>query len=226
MRINRAAGGAKAECEVALVILRHTAHPPPGGVGLISAFLERRRHRSGVHVAQLEPSNACHGVGADCVIIDQRAAVDVAISVPEHQAVGNSVEPIRYAELWHAASGSWAERCKGCRGRTGEERKGRVGRIGKVHMKFIDLVNKWGAAGPFHKWIGSAHRWRKDAIEIGGEESLLGRAAGDSQSLRRGAWSAHKHLRPVKHKSLWPEERCARRIKNICGHVVAIWPNT
>ena len=92
-------------------------------------------------------------------------------------------------------------------------------------MERPDFVNEGATLGPCHEMVRIAYWRRKDAIQIGWQERLLGRPANDPWGLRRGAWIAHQHLYPIKHKRLRPEKECARRIKNIRGHVIAIRPD-
>src|SRR5260370_41788387 len=59
LRVDRCARSAVADSEISLLVHRGTAHPTPGRVRLVGALLEDR-HRSGSHVAQLEPAYSGH----------------------------------------------------------------------------------------------------------------------------------------------------------------------
>jgi len=93
LRVNRAAGGAETKYQVAQVIRRDAAHPPPGAIGLIGGFLGARPV-SPIRAVHFEPSNPRHGVGTDGVVVEQRFATagEHAIGVPEHQPIGHGVQ--------------------------------------------------------------------------------------------------------------------------------------
>jgi hypothetical protein len=91
--VNRSAGGAKADGQVAQVIHRRAAHPAPGRVRLVGALL-KDRDRAGRHVAQLEPANTCHPTHAYGHIPYYRfvAVREFAIGEPEHQTIADAVQ--------------------------------------------------------------------------------------------------------------------------------------
>jgi len=86
------AGGTKAQGHVARVIHRYAAHPAPGCVWLVGAFL-KDCFRAGRHVAQLEPANTCHPSRAYGKIPYYRFVIaKIPISHPEHRTVGKAVD--------------------------------------------------------------------------------------------------------------------------------------
>src|SRR5436190_22922444 len=89
------AGGAEAESHVAKLIHRDTAHPAPGRVRLIGAFLEGR-NRTSSDAAQFKPADAGNVVRVDRPIADQRLVVaKVAVSEAEHQTVTEVAKVVR-----------------------------------------------------------------------------------------------------------------------------------
>ena len=74
---------------------RRTAHPTPGRVGLVGAFLEDRNRTRG-NVAELKPANAGDAARVDREVADQRFVVaKVAISESKHEPVADAVEFVR-----------------------------------------------------------------------------------------------------------------------------------
>ncbi len=95
LRIDRGTGGAETDREVALAVHRRTAHPAPGRVGLIGAFLEDG-NRTRRNVAELKPANAGDAARADSEVANQRFVVaKVAIGEPEHKPVADAIEFVR-----------------------------------------------------------------------------------------------------------------------------------
>ena len=70
LRIDSRTGGAETNREVALAVHRRTAHPAPGGIGLVGTFLEDR-DRASSHSAKLKPADASDSGRADREIADQ-----------------------------------------------------------------------------------------------------------------------------------------------------------
>ena len=93
----RAAGRAKAQGDVALVIGTDTTHPTPGRIRLVSALLENRPV-SRLCASQFEPANSRYRIGAHRIIVEHRLVTigKAAISVTEHQPICNGVEPRRW----------------------------------------------------------------------------------------------------------------------------------
>jgi hypothetical protein len=103
--VNRGAGGAKADSQVARLIHRRATHPAPGCVRLVGALLKDRR--CGRHGAQLKPAHPCHAARTHGIIAHDRfvAVGEFAIGEPEHQTVADGVQPSRRPQLGHTVSG-------------------------------------------------------------------------------------------------------------------------
>lgn len=113
LRVNRTAGRAKAEGNVALVIGGDAAHPAPGGVWLVRALLEDCP-AARLCPLQFKPADTCHRAGTDRVIVKQRFMTvgEAAIGVAEHQAIANRIEPGAGAELGDAVPRCRTKRSK------------------------------------------------------------------------------------------------------------------
>ena len=68
--VNGAAGRAKAQGDIALVIGTDAAHPAPGGIRLISALLKDSPVPR-LRPSQLNPADPCHRVGAYRIVIEE-----------------------------------------------------------------------------------------------------------------------------------------------------------
>src|SRR5437879_300832 len=88
-------GGAKAEGHISERIHRYTAHPAPGRVRLVGAFL-KDRYRPARHAAELEPADAGHVVRLDGIISHQRfvSIEESPIGQPIHQAIPDGVQSV------------------------------------------------------------------------------------------------------------------------------------
>jgi len=75
------------------------------------------------------------------------AVGETAISISEHHAVGNRVEPRARAELRYAIARRRAKRGEGRCRHTGLQSKGGVGRGGEVYVVSSHLVNQRATLG-------------------------------------------------------------------------------
>ena len=91
--VDRAAGGTKAERNVALIIGGNAAHPAPGRVRLIRALLEYAPC-SRLRSSQFKPAYSSHCIGTYRIIIEQRFMTvgKAAIGIAEHQPIANLIE--------------------------------------------------------------------------------------------------------------------------------------
>ena len=94
LRVNRAAGRAKAERDVVLVVGGDAAHPAPGGIRLIRALLEDTPVPR-LRALQFKPAYSRHCIGTHGIIIKQRFMTvgEAAIGVAEHQPIADLIEP-------------------------------------------------------------------------------------------------------------------------------------
>ena len=95
LRVDRRTGSAETDRKVALEVHRRAAHPTPGRVRLVGAFLENcNRTRS--NVAELKPANAGDAARVDSEVANQRFVVaKVAIGEAKHEPIANAVEFVR-----------------------------------------------------------------------------------------------------------------------------------
>ncbi|PZR75011.1 MAG: hypothetical protein DLM73_06445 [Chthoniobacterales bacterium] len=152
--VDSGAGSAEAKGEITLAIHGGTAHPAPGRVRLVGAFL-KNSDRSGSDVAQFEPAHSGHTTRAYGVVAHDRFVVaKIPVGEAEHQTVADAIEITgrSYSLLRHACAGSRTERRVGRGGRSSKGSKGRARGRSKVYVEMIGGVILIGdLAGESHE---------------------------------------------------------------------------
>jgi len=222
--VDRGAGGAKANGQVARSIHRRTAHPAPGRIRLVGALLKDRWR--GRHAAQLEPADTCHAARAHGIVAHGRfvAVGELAIGQPEHQTVANSVQLVgsRAAQLGDTGSGAGTESGEARGGGTADESKGGVSGRSEIGVEKPDLVD--AGARERDKRIGGAGSGKDRTVEVARQEGRFGSSSGYSRGDKSSRQTG-EHFRAVKGEGLGPEKGGARGVEHVHGHVVAVGPD-
>ena len=86
------------------------------------------------------------------------------------------------------------------------------------------LINKRATLWEFDVVVWIANwRWN-NTIEICRQKRRLTRSANNPRRLRGSAWVSNQQLDTIKDKRLRSEEGCARRVKHVSRHIIAVRP--